>query len=84
MTHGFKTSNYYAQQLGPLFEECPKAVLAAIAVSALTCGGDWLEHAAGRVAQEWCILHANGIVQKPSLLARKLAAAEEAQIGGAA
>ena len=65
------TYNCYAGQLGMMFDEIPKTVLAAIAVSALTSGGDELEHAAARVAEEWGILHDNGIVsQKPGKFAR--------------
>jgi hypothetical protein len=66
-----KLGNDYARQLGKLYNEIPKSVLAAIAVSALTCGGDQLETALERVAEEWDILHQNGIVkQKPSKTAR--------------
>lgn len=59
--------NQYAAQIGQdLYENIPKAVLAAIAVSALTLGGDYLEEARSRVAKEWLILFQNGIVpQKP-------------------
>lgn len=75
---GFKTSNEYAEQLGELFDECPKAVLAAIAVSALTCGGDNLKFAALQVAAEWATLHGNGIVpQRPGKVARELLAVGE-------
>lgn len=62
-----KRSNEYSEQLGQdLYDVIPKSVLAAIAVSALTCGGDHLEEARERVAKEWMILFQNGIVrQKP-------------------
>lgn len=71
-----KLSNEYALAVGgELYEEIPKAVWAAIAVSALTYGGDQLEDAAPRVAREWKALHDAGIVpQRPSKLARSLAA----------
>ena len=71
-----KLGNEYALAVGgELYEQIPKAVWAAIAVSALTCGGDQLEDAAPRVAREWDALHAAGIVpQRPSTLARSLAA----------
>lgn len=74
---GLKQHNEYAAQLGSaLYAECPKAVLAAIAVSALTCGGDQLEHAAARLANEWQVLHGNGIVpQRPGPSAREVLAA---------
>lgn len=57
-----KLHNSYAAQLGAIYDEIPKAVLAAIAVSALTKGGDELEMAQARIADEWRILHENGIV----------------------
>jgi hypothetical protein len=48
------------------YEQTPKAVWAAIAVSALTTGGDFIEHADRRVRREWWVLYRNGIVpQKP-------------------
>jgi len=60
------TGNAYAAELGDLFDRIPKAVLAAIAVSALTTGGDYLQHARFRVLTEWAALYANGIVpQRP-------------------
>ena len=67
-----KTFNQYAEMLSPAFyENCPKAVLAAIAVSALTCGGDWIEEAELRVAKEWEALYVSGIVpQRPNSVAR--------------
>ena len=74
-------NNDYARQLGWLFDEIPKTVLAAIAVSALTHGGNELDEAAKLVAHEWDVLHANGIVpQKPG----KLAKAEIAKATGGA
>jgi hypothetical protein len=66
-------NNDYARELGALFDEMPKSVIAAIAVSALTMGGDYLDEAAIRAAREWQVLHDAGIVQqKPSKTARKL------------
>jgi len=63
---GIKLHNDYAAALGRLFAECPKSVFAAIAVSALTCGGEQLQDAQYQVWNEWRILHENGIVeQKP-------------------
>ncbi len=59
-------SNTYVDQLADLFDKTPKAVLAAIAVSSLTTGGDYLERARELVLEEWRILHQAGIVsQKP-------------------
>ena len=63
----FKTKNDYARTVGAeFFDSIPKAVWAAIAISALTCGGDRLSEAAELVAKEWEILHANGIVPQPA------------------
>lgn len=67
MAHLGNLHNQYAAELEELFDLIPKAVLAAIAVSALTNGGDHIQHAKSRIAKEWLILHQNGIVpQKPS------------------
>lgn len=54
--------NGYAAALGSIFEDAPKAVLAAIAVSALTVGGDYLDDATSRLVTEWHALHLSGIV----------------------
>jgi hypothetical protein len=71
-------TNLYQEQLGPLFDEMPKSVLAAIAVSALTIGGDYLEEAPHRLAEEWRILFENGIVsQRPGKHARRFTPASE-------
>jgi hypothetical protein len=58
----FKLSNGYARVLGPLYARTPKAVFAAIAVSALSGGGDRLDEAAEAVIREWETLHLNGVV----------------------
>jgi uncharacterized membrane protein len=58
----FKLGNEYAEELGALFADVPKAVLAAIAVSALTLGGDYLDEAQQRLVTEWSALHTAGIV----------------------
>lgn len=55
-------SNEYSAVLGSALDDIPKTVLAAIAVSALTSGGDCLENALSLVIGEWDILFANGIV----------------------
>jgi hypothetical protein len=62
-----KKLNNYAQAIPrEMYERIPKAVWAAIATSALTHGGDEMEHAEFRVAYEWWSLHNAGIVpQKP-------------------
>lgn len=72
-----KLHNQYAAALtDELFAEAPKAVIAAVAVSVLTLGGDYLDEAAQRFAAEWQVLYENGIVpQAPGKVARKLAAA---------
>jgi hypothetical protein len=44
------------------YDRIPKAVLAAIAVSYGSAGGDNLQDAEARVLEEWRILHENGIV----------------------
>lgn len=63
-----KITNDYAMAAGrDIYESIPKAVWAAIAVSALTCGGDHLDEAADRVLAEWTILHSNGIVPQPPI-----------------
>ena len=64
--HVNNNSNEYARALEELFDKTPKTVLAAIAVSALTSGGDKLRMAKPYLLREWRILHENGIVpQKP-------------------
>lgn len=61
-----KQSNEYAKTLGKWYDKIPKAVLAAVAVSFATQGGDNLEQALVAVMTEWNTLHLNGIVpQKP-------------------
>lgn len=73
-----KTMNEYAALL-PFYATIPKAVLAAIAVSALTSGGSYLDDASQLVAREWGILHHGGIVQqRPSPKARAAALVESA------
>jgi hypothetical protein len=58
-----KVYNAYADTLGAaLYDATPKAVFAAIAVSALTFGGDYIEQAADRVLVEWLRLYEGGIV----------------------
>ena len=59
-------TNPYADELGNLFDACPKTVCAAIAVSALTTGGDHLSEARKRFYDEWQALYDAGVVeQKP-------------------
>lgn len=62
---GIKITNEYARTLGGVYDDMPKAVLAAVAVSALTVGGDLLDEAAVRVVTEWDALHNAGIVPQP-------------------
>ena len=67
-----KIMNEYAEMIGSdLYRRAPKAVVAAIAVSVLTQGGDYLEDARQRFLAEWDALHAAGIVpQAPPKSAR--------------
>ncbi len=69
-----KLYNEYADALGAKFyDRTPKAVFAAIAVSALAKGADGLlardwptSEVQALVLREWAVLHENGIVpQKP-------------------
>lgn len=52
---------------GPeLYTLIPKAVLAAVAVSKVTTGGDWPDKAVAGILAEWWALYDAGIVpQKP-------------------
>ena len=63
-------SNGYVDAMGKdIFEKCPKTVLAAIAVSALTLGGDEIQHARKRILNEWkCLFNSNIITQKPPII----------------
>lgn len=75
MAHLKNLQNDYAKELGELFDEMPKSVIAAIAVSALSYGGDRLGEARKLAAHEWRILHLNGIVQqRPGKAARQVIA----------
>ena len=59
--------NAYQRTLGDIFDDCPKSVCAAIAVSILTCGGDHLDQAKELFSAEWDALFQAGIVsQRPS------------------
>lgn len=65
-----KIGNEYIKALGSkLYADTPKAVLGAMVVSLLTCGGDQLDNPESLIAnfmQEWESLHSCGIVpQKP-------------------
>ena len=62
-----KRYNEYAEAIGAeLYDAAPKAVLAAIAVSALTGGGARLAEAPALILAEWTVLHQNGVVpQRP-------------------
>ncbi len=69
-------SNELSRQLEGLFKDAPKAVIAAIAVSALTDGKD-PERARALIALKWVELYEQGLVQqRPSRTARLLAATE--------
>lgn len=58
-----KLSNGYVEAVDrDFYIAIPKSVWAAIAISALTNGGQNLDLAESRIAHEWDILHRNGIV----------------------
>jgi hypothetical protein len=58
-----KIGNEYADAIDKTFyENIPKAVLAALAVSYASAGGDQLADVTDRLLKEWDVLHANGIV----------------------
>lgn len=59
-----KIMNGYVGSIKGIYDATPKAVLAAIAVSALTTGGDDLDDAKGRLLKEWQALFENGIVEQ--------------------
>jgi hypothetical protein len=61
-----KTFNEYAAAVDG-YNRIPKAVFAAIAVSSLTQGGDYLVETNDRLLREWWALYSAGIVpQKPN------------------
>ena len=65
--HNSKKLNEYSELTGDLYAKCPKSVFAAIAVSSLTTGGDYIEIARDAVLGEWWALYDNGIVpQRPT------------------
>ncbi len=69
-------SNKHVKELGLLFDQCPKAVLAALAVSFASVArpGD----ADQALATEWVQLHAEGVIpQPPSRHARTLAGEDD-------
>ncbi len=59
---GFKIGNDYSQALSDVYNKAPKAVIAAVAVSMLTSGGDRLYEARELFLKEWETLHINGII----------------------
>lgn len=59
---GVKRGNAYAALLGGTYNAAPKAVLAAIAVSFATTGGDNPDVAEQAILDEWATLHQAGIV----------------------
>lgn len=61
-----KRSNSYAGLVGALYDSCPKAVFAAIAVSYASAGGDHPELVEYNLLREWWALFHSGIVpQRP-------------------
>lgn len=65
ITANKRGNDYYLQAGRDLYEDCPKAVWAAIAISLLSFGGDELPRARERILHEWMLLHQNGIVPQP-------------------
>ena len=61
---GNKIGNEYAAALGDLFNAAPKTVLAAIAVSFATSGGDHMEVAREAIRAEWNALFVAGVVRQ--------------------
>ena len=58
-----KTLNEYVGAVPcAVYEDIPKAVWAAIAISLATCGGDRLDDATRAIVHEWSLLNQNGIV----------------------
>ena len=58
--------NEYQRAYGRLYDAIPKSVLAAIAFSYASSGGDRPVEAIKKIMREWAVLHDNGIVpQKP-------------------
>lgn len=73
-------SNEYMEAL-KFFDAVPKSVLAAIAVSYASSGGDYLDFASDNIAREWTLLHEQGIVpQRPPAFVRESAAVAERRI----
>jgi len=62
-----KLQNEYASVARDIYEDTPKAVFAAIAVSYATVGGELIRlgDTAARLVTEWDVLHRNGIVPQP-------------------
>jgi hypothetical protein len=61
-------ANEYQSSLGKTFDVTPKAVLAAVAASLLSSGGEHLQDAEKGLQKEWWILYRAGIVpQKPPM-----------------
>ena len=57
-----KKLNNYVTAIDGIYANTPKAVLAAIAVSLATCGGEHIDEAENQLLKEWRILHDNGII----------------------
>jgi len=57
--------NDYTVALGGLYATTPKAVFAALAVSALTAHGEYLDEAWKKIVEEWSFLHDMGIIPAP-------------------
>ena len=69
--------NNYTLMLKEIYDQIPKSVFAAIAISLLTCGGEHepMQEIDKKVAWEWGALYEFGIVsQKPRGKAAKILA----------
>lgn len=59
-------TNVYADAIGDMIDRIPKSVLAAIAFSYASCGGDDFQAGVQNLIREWWVLYQNQIVpQKP-------------------
>ena len=68
-----ESGNAYTQALGAIYDECPKAILAAVAVHMLTEGGMLLPDAPRQFAEAWLMLHTRGMVrQRPFGMAAQI------------
>lgn len=89
MPHAKSLWNGYAAQLaegdgcaGGIIDKIPKMVALAVAVSALTSGGDRLHEARDSFLREWWILYDNQIVPQKPPYPRPTSEADEDSLHG--